>query len=451
MEIKRTFGRTLLLAAIFGAASLTMADEPAGFISTDAAAGSAVEAVDAAIPQTAPAADAKAVAPELFQNEQAASAWNVIELGGFINGGGIFNTHGANYNMIAAGSDNDIQLNTAYLRAAKKAQTGYGVIDWGFGSDVLFGSEGRLFAGYTGFDSDWGTGHRSSNLNDNPLVPGAADLPDEARVNYGFAMPQLYGEFTVNNLRVKAGRMYGLMGYEGPGDSRFFYTYGRAFEVTPVTHSGVISTYTGIQNTELSIGWVSGENNTFSHLYKESLITGGVKVTNGDAAWLKYAFVVGDGAMGGTGGDLFRNDVVLGANLGNGWDTAFIFNYGKFDGDQPLGIWGGSGTLNDLAQFYGSLKYQTWGNFLYYRVNCHWKVGSRIEWQRGKAEGQAMEIFEFTYGANWTPTGYDNFVIRPEIRYDKARIPEDRVEGMFGNVLSHDDQITLAVDMLYKF
>ena len=41
MEVKRNFGRTLLLAAIFGAASITMADEASDFITTESSAAPA--------------------------------------------------------------------------------------------------------------------------------------------------------------------------------------------------------------------------------------------------------------------------------------------------------------------------------------------------------------------------------------------------------------------------
>ena len=449
MDVKRTFGRTLLLAAIFGAASITMADEDSGFISTDSsAAPAAVEAVDTDVPTAAPAESAKSDVIANIVHHDTIQAWDIIELSGFVNGGAVLNTHGTYYNMVGCNSDRDFQLNTAYLRAVKQAQTGRGALDWGFGVDTLFGSEGHLFRGYTGLDSDWGTGHRSANYNDNPLV---GELSDRDRENYAFAMPQLYGEFSVNNWKFKAGHFYGLMGYEGPGDKRFFYTYGRGFEMTPVTHTGAIATFSGIQNLDLSVGWVMGENNTFSRGYDESLITGAARLYNGDWLSLKYAFIVGDGAMGGTSGDLFRNDVVLTANYGNCWETAFLFNAGKFEGESPAGTWGSSASLNDLAQMYGSLKYQTWGGFLYYTLNQNWKVGTRGEWQRGKAEGNAMEILEFTVGANWTPTGYDNFIVRPEIRYDKALLPQDEYKGMFGNALSHDDQFTLACDVIYKF
>ena len=40
--------------------------------------------------------------------------------------------------------------------------------------------------------------------------------------------------------------------------------------------------------------------------------------------------------------DLFRNDVVLNANLGNCWETALLYNFGKFDGESPAGEWGRS-------------------------------------------------------------------------------------------------------------
>ena len=253
--------------------------------------------------------------------------------------------------------------------------------------------------------------------------------------------------------KFKAGRFYSLMGYEGPGDSRFFYTYGRTFEMTPVTHTGAIATFCGIQNMEWSVGWVMGENNMFSRGYDESLITGGVKLYNGDWVSLKYAFVAGDGAMGGAAGDLFRNDVVLTANLGNCWGAAFLFNCGKFDGEGG-GSWGTSATLNDLAQYYGNIKYQSWGTYLYYTLSPNWKLGTRMEWQRGvdTDETDGMEILEISAGVNWMPTACDNFAIRLEIRYDKAHMADaSGYDGMFGNGLAHDDQFTLACDMIYKF
>lgn len=453
MEVKKAFRQTLLLAAIFGAAGLAAAEDNLGFISTDSsAAAPAVQAVDGDVPQTAPTIEesaAEKVKKAITPASKGNSAWDVIEFNGFINGGGIFNTHGARYNMMSLNSDNQFELNTAYLRAFKTAQTGSGVVDWGFGADALFGSEARLYHGYIGLDDDWNTGHRSSNYNDSPLV---GELSDAQREDYGAALPQLYGELTFNNWRFKAGHFYSLFGYEGPADSRFFYTYGRFIEASPLTNTGALATFTGIGNMELSVGWVMGENNTFSRGYDESLITGGMKVHAGDVATLKYAFVAGDGAMGGTGGDLFRNDVVLSAKLGC-WESAFLFNYGKFDGESASGTWGATASIADLAQLYGNLEYQTWGSYLYYTLNPKWKIGTRMEWQRGTAEDKtaAMECFEMTLGANWTPTGSDNFAVRPEVRYDKAILPQDEVGGMFGKGLSDEDQVTLAFDMLFKF
>ena len=124
MEVKRIFGRTLLLAAVFGAASITMADEDSGFISTDSSAtAAAIEAVDTDIPTAAPADSAKTGTIANIVKHDTTSAWDIIEFSGFVNGGSIMNTHGATYNMVGCNSDRDIQLNTAYLRAFKKAQT----------------------------------------------------------------------------------------------------------------------------------------------------------------------------------------------------------------------------------------------------------------------------------------------------------------------------------------
>lgn len=447
MEVSQILGRSLLLAAVFGLAGLAQAEE-LGYISTDSA--SAPAEADAQVP-AAPPVDSNAsytYAPAAYEAAPQ-QAMDIFEINGYLNAGGMFNTHSANYNMIHANSDNQIGADGAYAAIVKKAQTGCGVMDWGFGADGMFGRDARFLHGYTGLDDDCTTGHRAADYN-------GTELTEEERAGYGFAMPQLYGELSLNNWAVKVGHFYTLMGYESArADNRFFYSFGRNFEVTPITHTGSIATYRGLKNMEWSIGWVAGENNTFDRGYDESLIHGGVKLMNGDLASLKYSFIAGDGAMVGNAGSLFRNDVVLTAKLNCCWETAFIFNYGSFDaGDDFESVTTHGGNVTDLAQLYGNLEYQTWAGYLFYTVNSKWKIGTRTEWQRGTTDAdgstEAAELFNIGVGANWTPLGTDFLVIRPEIRYDDSHMPLD-YEGAYGNDRSFKDQFSLGADLLCKF
>ena len=373
-----------------------------------------------------------------------------LEYNGYLNAGGTFNDHGQNYNFTHANSDNTFGFDGAYLSVLKKAQNGCGCADWGFGADVMFGRDAKFFSSYKGWDDNWETGHNRSDFNGYDL--GAS--PE----SYGFAAPQLYGEVSANYWTFKGGRFYTLMGYEGArADQRFFYTFGRNFEMTPITHSGALATYSGFENLDFTVGWVMGENNMFEQDYDESLITGAVNLHRGDDASAKYTFLAGDGMMSGRSGKLFRNDVTLQRKLNCRWDAALAFNYGSLD-EMSGTVSGISGCMNDLLLLNPAattFEYQTWAGFLYYTLNDCWKLGTRIEWQKGSLTGTGMtadvETTSLTFGANWTPLCNDNFVVRPEIRYDDCSIP------IFGQYVdrttpfTYTDQLSLGIDLLCKF
>lgn len=372
-----------------------------------------------------------------------------LEYNGYLNAGGTFNDHGTVYNFTHANSDNTLGLDGAYASVLKKAQNGCGCVDWGFGADVMFGRDAKFFSSYKGWDDDWETGHYGTEYFNNSE-------------SYGFAAPQLYGEMSANYWTFKAGRFYTLMGYEGArADQRFFYTFGRNFEMTPITHSGALATYSGFENLDFSIGWVAGENNMFERGADESLVTGAVQFQRCEGTSLKYSFVAGDGMHAGAKGTLFRNDVVLKKKLNCCWDTAFIFNYGSLTDAEATGYLPGetqyTGTMNELAKFMapgGQLEYQTWAGYLFYTLNDCWKFGGRLEWQKGwnsfrGFEYANMEFVSMSFGAHWTPLCCDNFVIRPEFRYDTCS------ENVFGrnnlNDRGLDDQISLGCDVMYTF
>ncbi len=100
----------------------------------------------------------------------------------------------------------------------------------------------------------------------------------------------------------------------------------------------------------------------------------------------------------------------------------YVFH--QWGGIQQQGEPGGGAAL-----WYGLDQY------VYYRLNEHWRVGTRIEWFRDE-DGTRVGLTEpsnpnkaplpgsygsWTIGANWMPRA--NVVIRPEIRWDAYQGP----------------------------
>ena len=364
---------------------------------------------------------------------------NDIQFHGYLNAGGMFNDHGANYNVISVNSDNQIGLDGACAWIGKDARTGHGTVDWGFGLDAFFGRDARFLSSYAGFDSSMETGHRSDYINGWGL-----DYDNES---YGFAFPQVYGEMSVKDVVVKMGHFYTPFGYESARASeRFFYSFGRNEEVNPVSHTGVLATYKGFDGMELTGGWVMGENNLFERGYGESLVIGSVNFFNQDRTSLRYDILKGDGAVQGLAGDLFRNDLVFETKIDSNWETAFVFNYVEFTSyDGPAGAFTGDITTYMALGGLDAFKYESLAGFVYYDLCPGWKLGTRTEWQRGWYGDNSYEWIDLGLGANWAPMKGDNFLIRPEIRYDRAVVP------IFADASDpKDDQLTFGFDVLCK-
>jgi len=80
---------------------------------------------------------------------------------------------------------------------------------------------------------------------------------------YGLAMPQLYGEVGTQELNIKFGHFYTLIGYEVvPAIGNFFYTHAYTMQYgEPFTHTGILGTW--MPNDQLTIigGITNGWNN----------------------------------------------------------------------------------------------------------------------------------------------------------------------------------------------
>lgn len=114
--------------------------------------------------------------------------------------------------------------------------------------------------------------------------------PDQYR-----AMPQLYLEVGYKNLRLKAGKFLGTLGYESPmAPDRFFYSQSNTanLAMTPNNLSGVVLTWDINKRLSVYGGWVSGEQKFFDDGAHNAAI-GGVSWQPNDRFKLSYDMLWG--------------------------------------------------------------------------------------------------------------------------------------------------------------
>ena len=315
-------------------------------------------------------------------------------------------------------------FNALYISGVKKAHTDGCGYDIGFGVDFMFGEDSRIFRSARGLDQNWYTGHMY-----NP-VSGDYDKP-----SYGFAMPQLYLEAAINYWTVKLGHFYSLLGYEGAtADSRFFYTKGIICQLTPVSQTGVLTSFNGFENLDVTVGWVNGLNNGFDNSeYNEGMVTGAFTYHINNCAYVKYAFLAGTADLGGFFGlNLFPHmkstgsihNFILDLKLTRYLESVSLLYYSDFGGITNLAL----------------------GQHLYYDLNCCAKAGFRAEWMKNTFMGLETELTTLALGLNLHPNGIQNLYIRPELRYDHA-------SGMLGSMMlnGNSDQLTIGFDVMMTF
>ena len=328
-------------------------------------------------------------------------------------------------------------FNALYIAAEKKAYTGGCGYDFGFGIDFMFGEDARIFRSARGLDDSWVTGHMYdpmfSSLIGRYLTP-----------SYGFAMPQLYMEMAINNWSVKLGHFYSLLGYEGAkADSRFFYTKGLVCQNTPVSQTGVLASFNGFENLDITLGWVNGWNNGFDNsAIGEGMVTGAFTYRMNKFASVKYAFMAGSADMAsvfsfvGPLSELLRifnakvtgsvHNVVLDLQLTRNLESVSLMYYSD----------------------YSQLTNLIFGQHFYYKVNSCTKAGLRAEWMKMSGFGFGLaECTTVALGLNWHPNGNQNLYIRPELRYDRAT-------GFLGEFIALNgraDQFTIGFDVMLTF
>jgi hypothetical protein len=277
---------------------------------------------------------------------------------------------------------------------------------------------------------------------------GSWDFGWNSGGEYGSAIPQLYGEVAYNDVNIKIGHFYTIMGYEvvqAPGN--FFYSH--AYTMTygePFTHTGLLAEYAYDCNTTLFGGYTMGWDSGFDNLFKANTFLGGIRRQINDDVSVTYTVNFGDYGNGigpvGNLGDIFMHSLVVDVQLTDRVNYVFLHDLAMNRVDGPA----------SNAEWYGVTQY------LFYTINDCWKAGFRFEWF-DDADGRRistvnngfndLHFFDAAVGLNWTPTA--NILIRPELRFDWATSHSD---GDFNDVYLNnlkDNLTTAAIDFTFLF
>ncbi len=380
------------------------------------------------------------------------SLWNQVTIYGWVQAGITVNDHGSrnqysdapnapasrsldafsgNSYLLMTRQASDFSVNQTWIGATKKLDTKHG-FDWGFTMDTAFGTDarfGQCFGDET-FDYDWGSG------------------------DYYTSIVQLFAEVGYRNLKFRVGKFAPNMTHEAlPAVATFFDSHAYACYNTPLTVSGAIAEYTVGNRLSFSAGWVAGNMTSFTNRFDDSGFLGNIKFRPTDRLSFSYNLYFGRTNGYDKVDDAYR--------FGRNYDTAThvtqtlicTLNLGKRWLYMIEGVWGNNnyelGRNEEGTYTYGINQH------LIYTINKQWAIGLRAEWSHGKGTlfdlahltgGEGCDLYEITFGANWTPNGW--FILRPELRYDWSKY--DNGFKPFANA-TQPNQLTAGGSMIVKF
>jgi hypothetical protein len=318
-----------------------------------------------------------------------------ITIGGWLEGGIYSNQYSCPSNgpIGLRGIGDGFTMDQLWFFAERKTDTKDGGWDYGWRVDYLFGVDGpqtQCF-GDRSFDFGWNTSNQ-----------------------YGWAMPQLYGEIAHDDLKVKIGHFFTPIGYEvvqAPQNFFYSHSYSHTFG-EPFTHTGVLGDYAYTEKVHFYGGWVDGWDEGFGDRNGGSMFLGGISCQlskKTTLAWYVSAGTLGtgDAFVGAQSGDLYYNCIILTYKLTDKWTYVLEHDLGT--------------NYNVNPQMSVDNQWYEINNYLMYKVSDCLSYGGRIEWFQDPqgarvVPGDAGSYVALTLGLNWKP--HANATIRPEIRYD---------------------------------
>jgi len=351
------------------------------------------------------------------------SFWEALELESPINFGGWMQL---GYHNSSDGVFNtrphDLQAQQINLYVEKVADGSEG-LDWGFRTDIMYGTDAVNTQSFGNNPGRWDYDPTQVNYWSNRGGAGATPT------SYGWAIPQLYGEIAVDDLSVKVGHFYTLLGYQVvPATGNFFYSIPYTFNFSEAfTHTGALATYKASDDVTVYAGWTLGWDTGFDQRLAGNSFLGGTSLKLTDEITATYITTAGNLGWIGRG---YTHSIVLDYVIDDNWE--YVFQSDFVDVDSP------AGAVNPIDG--GAIThYETFGinQYLFYKLTDWAKAGARVEWW--KADGVSYN--EAAFGVNFTP--HPNLRIRPEVRHNWS--PVDTVPDVFRS------QTTGAVDVIFTF
>lgn len=327
-----------------------------------------------------------------------------------------FNPGTDRFNGIVSWNDraNEYQLNQFYGFLEKPLDIDPECGGWGFGYrvDALYGTDSR-FSGQTGLEL-FGDGRPNWNRSNRFM---------------GLILPQFYAQVGYNDLNVKIGHFYSLVGYEVVATTgNFFPNLPNIFQYgEPFTHTGILANYKGIENLDLYGGIIRGWDN-FDNSGNPSVGYHGAAILtaeNGQSFALTQTYSR-ELAQTGAFTPRLQHTMVL---------TLPLTEKLKYVGQVDFTFQNDAIAVNGAdAWWYGVNQY------LFYTVNDCLTYGLRWEWFRDEdgfrvggtlapqadgslrglstlRNGYIGDFYQVTAGLNYKPSA--NWLIRPFVRYDK--------------------------------
>ena len=222
-------------------------------------------------------------------------------------------------------------------------------------------------------------------------------------------------------MSVIVGHFYTLVGYETvTAPDNFFYSHAITFYNTePFTHTGVLATYSGIENTELYFGWTLGWDTGFDQFFGGSNFLGGFSVPLTQKLNVTYITTAGDFGKRGEG---YGHSIVFDWALSDDWNYVL---------------------QSDLLQTSAGEDNLSVNQYLFRTLSDRLALGARCEWWKGDTlteyaplgstlpSSGSLSYYEATLGLNYRPGGNPNLVFRPEMRLDWSPAL-DYSKGTFG-------------------
>ncbi|MHB8899388.1 MAG: outer membrane beta-barrel protein [Thermoguttaceae bacterium] len=311
-----------------------------------------------------------------------------IDVGGWLSTGAYANAWGTAENGTVGGKriGNGYTVEQMWAYAEKALDTEGGGWDLGGRIDGLFGVDAPATQAFG--DGSW-------------------DARWDTSDDYGWALPQVYGEVGWGDVSVKAGRFLTILGWECVDDPpNFFSSNSYAYYFgEPATHTGALASWVARDSLTFHGGWTNGWDAGFTDNGGASTFLGGVTWSGLERLTATYNCSAGRLPEGQ--GQLYMHSLMLEITATERL-TWILHNDLGVQPDGPAGC---------EAFWVGVVQY------LQYDLTETLAAGLRLEWfhdrdgTRVAPELAGGNFYELTAGLNWRPREW--LIVRPEVRYDR--------------------------------